>query len=91
MQLLHLRILLQGAAIPYSLRRPEHLPAEYGSYHQMYRLDGKLIAMGVIDILPYCVSSVYFIYDGAWQKFSFGKVCSYLDPLFHVSHEDSRS
>jgi hypothetical protein len=30
--------------------------------------------MGVIDILPNCVSSVYFIYDKAWEKFSLGKV-----------------
>lgn len=26
-------------------------------------LDGKLIAMAVLDILPNCVSSVYFMYD----------------------------
>jgi len=32
-----------------------------GSYHQCYRLDGKLIAMGVLDLLPKCVSSVYLM------------------------------
>ena len=32
-----------------------------GSYHQCYRLDGKLIAMGVLDLLPSCVSSVYLM------------------------------
>jgi arginine-tRNA-protein transferase len=32
-----------------------------GSYHQCYRLDGKLIAMGVLDLLPHCVSSVYLM------------------------------
>jgi arginine-tRNA-protein transferase len=40
----------------------------------MYRLDGELIAMGVIDILPACISSVYFIYDPRHEKFSLGKV-----------------
>lgn len=36
----------------------------YGSFHQQYWLDDdKLIAVGVIDILPKCVSSVYFFYD----------------------------
>jgi len=30
--------------------------------------------MGVIDILPKCVSSVYFIYDETWERFSLGKV-----------------
>lgn len=34
-----------------------------GSYHQHYRLDGKLIAVGVIDILPRCLSSKYTFYD----------------------------
>jgi arginine-tRNA-protein transferase len=40
----------------------------------MYRVDGKLIAIGVVDILPACVSSVYFMYDTAWEKFSLGKL-----------------
>lgn len=30
-----------------------------GSYHQCYRLDGQLIAVGVLDILPNGISSVY--------------------------------
>ncbi|KAI8847274.1 arginine-tRNA-protein transferase [Chytridium lagenaria] len=34
-----------------------------GSFHQKYYLDGILIAVGFLDILPSCVSSVYFIYD----------------------------
>ncbi|KAK0190967.1 arginine-tRNA-protein transferase [Armillaria mellea] len=53
---------------------PPHLPPQYGSYHQLYRLDGQLIAMAVLDILPHCVSSVYFMYDKTWEKFSLGKV-----------------
>jgi len=36
--------------------------AGYGSFHQQYLLDGKLIAVGVLDILPRCLSSVY-LYD----------------------------
>lgn len=51
-----------------------HLPREYGSYHQLYRLDGELIAMGVIDVLPSCVSSVYFMYNPAYERFSLGKL-----------------
>ncbi|CAH8618528.1 unnamed protein product [Schistosoma bovis] len=36
----------------------------FGSYHQQYWLDGeKLIAVGVIDLLPRCLSSVYVFYD----------------------------
>ena len=33
-----------------------------GSYHQCYRLDGKLVAVGVLDLLPHAVSSVYLLY-----------------------------
>ena len=43
----------------------------------MYRVDGKLIAMAVLDILPGCVSSVYFMYDPKWKKYSLGKVCKF--------------
>lgn len=32
-----------------------------GSYHQCYRLDGRLVALGVLDLLPHCVSAVYFM------------------------------
>ncbi|KAF8914574.1 arginine-tRNA-protein transferase [Mucidula mucida] len=60
--------------IPYPATPPSHLPTHYGSYHQLYRLDGQLIALSIIDILPKCVSSVYFIYDKTWDKFSFGKL-----------------
>ncbi|PPQ67826.1 hypothetical protein CVT26_007073 [Gymnopilus dilepis] len=64
----------QTETIPYSSSPPEHLPLNYGSYHQLYMLDGDLIAMGVIDILPKCVSSVYFMYDKTWERFSMGKL-----------------
>lgn len=37
----------------------ESLSVPYGSYHQLYRIDGRLVAVGVVDILPTClVSSV---------------------------------
>ncbi|KAG8929218.1 Arginyl-tRNA--protein transferase 1 [Tulasnella sp. 418] len=44
---------LKGHAIPYfSIDNvPSHLPRIYGSYHQMYRLDGVLVAMGVVSIM----------------------------------------
>ncbi len=36
----------------------------YGSYHQQYLINDKyLIAVGVIDVLPNCISSVYAFYD----------------------------
>ncbi|KAK3623374.1 Arginyl-tRNA--protein transferase 1 [Elasticomyces elasticus] len=45
-----------------------------GSYHQCYRLDGRLIAMGVLDLLPHAVSGVYFLYHSDFEKWSFGKL-----------------
>jgi arginine-tRNA-protein transferase len=53
---------------------PYPLPTHYGSYHQVYRVDGKLVAIGVVDILPGCVSSVYFMYAEGWGAWSLGKV-----------------
>jgi arginine-tRNA-protein transferase len=45
-----------------------------GSVHQCYRLNGRLIAMSVLDLLPHCVSGVYFIYHSDFEKFGFGKI-----------------
>ncbi|KAG5951971.1 hypothetical protein E4U53_001921 [Claviceps sorghi] len=45
-----------------------------GSYHQCYRLDGVLVAMGVLDLLPTCVSSVYFLYHESIHKHAPGKL-----------------
>ncbi|KAG8626640.1 hypothetical protein KVT40_005585 [Elsinoe batatas] len=49
-------------------------PKRLGSYHQCYRLDGRLVAMGVLDLLPHCVSGVYFLYHQDFEKWSFGKL-----------------
>ena len=34
--------------------------------------------MSVIDIVPKCVSSVYFMYEKKWENFSLGKASYYL-------------
>ncbi|XP_047010312.1 arginyl-tRNA--protein transferase 1 isoform X7 [Ictalurus punctatus] len=44
----------------------------YGSFHQQYWLDGRIVAVGVIDILPNCVSSVYLYYDPDFSFLSLG-------------------
>jgi len=43
-----------------------------GSYHQQYRIDGTLIAVGVVDILPHGLSSVYSFYDPTLSSSSAG-------------------
>ena len=44
------------------------------------------MAMGVIDILPSCVSSVYFMWEKRFEKFSLGKVWISLDSLDDLIH-----
>ncbi|XP_064456346.1 arginyl-tRNA--protein transferase 1-like [Ornithodoros turicata] len=44
----------------------------FGSFHQQYWLDNELIAVGVIDILPTCVSSVYLYYKPDYGFLSLG-------------------
>ncbi|XP_076393490.1 arginyltransferase 1 isoform X2 [Megachile rotundata] len=51
-------------------------PSGYGSFHEQYWLDNELIAVGVIDILPSCISSVYFFYDPAYSYLSLGTFSS---------------
>lgn len=33
---------------------------QFGSFHEKYYVNGKLVAVEVVDILPGCFSSVYF-------------------------------
>lgn len=40
----------------------------------MYKVDSQLVGISVIDVLPYCVSSVYFIWDPDWAWASLGKL-----------------
>ena len=55
------RFLCDSPLIPAKGARGWH--CDYGSYHQQYYIDGKLIMVGVIDILHKCLSSVYVFYD----------------------------
>jgi len=50
-----------------------------GSFHLQYLLDGKIVAVGVIDILPHCVSSVYLYYDPAFHFLSLGTLTSLME------------
>ncbi|KAI9206191.1 arginyl-tRNA--protein transferase 1-like protein [Polychytrium aggregatum] len=57
----------------------------YGGFHQKYYLDDKLIAVGVIDILPKCVSSVYFMYDPDMSFLSLGVYGAIREVMFAQS------
>lgn len=40
----------------------------------MYKVDNELVGISVIDILPSCISSVYFIWHPDWAWASLGKL-----------------
>uniref|UniRef100_A0A8D3AIW1 Arginyl-tRNA--protein transferase 1 n=1 Tax=Scophthalmus maximus TaxID=52904 RepID=A0A8D3AIW1_SCOMX len=60
---------VRGWGAEYSPDGPE---VGYGSFHQQYLLDGRIVAVGVIDILPTCVSSVYLYYHPDFASLSLG-------------------
>jgi arginine-tRNA-protein transferase len=66
----------------------------YGAYHQQYYVDDVLIAVGVVDVLPSCLSSVYFFYSKDYMNLSLGtfgalRELAYVREL-NQSHPDIR-
>ncbi|KAG0349672.1 Arginyl-tRNA--protein transferase 1 [Gamsiella multidivaricata] len=45
----------------------------FGTYHHCYYIDGKLVAVSVLDILPRCISSGHFYYDPSLSTLSLGR------------------
>lgn len=45
----------------------------YGTFHHQYRIDGKLVAVGVVDILSECLSSKYLFWHPDYHELSLGK------------------
>ncbi|GAB0494807.1 hypothetical protein MMPV_006103 [Pyropia vietnamensis] len=60
-------------------------PCGYGTFHARYELNGALIAVAVLDILPRCVSSVYLFYAPAYGHLSLGS----LSALHEIAHTAS--
>merc|ERR1719433_923289 len=53
-----------------------------GAFHQQYIIDGRIVAVGVIDILPHCVSSVYLYYDPDFAFLSLGTLTALFEIAF---------
>ncbi|KAL7892681.1 arginine-tRNA-protein transferase [Trichoderma sp. SZMC 28014] len=75
------RFLCDSPLLRRTMVGPDGRKRRLGSYHQCYRLDGVLVAIGVLDLLPQCVSSVYFLYHESIHKFAPGK----LGALYEIS------
>ena len=58
-----------------------------GCYHILYRLNRKLIAVGVVDITPQSLSTVYFFYDPKYRKFSLGVVSAIYELKYILSKQ----
>ena len=57
-----------------------------GTFHQHYRIQGRLIGVGVVDLLPNGVSSVYAFYDPTWDICALGKYMSLREIEYCVEH-----
>lgn len=54
-------------------------PCGFGSFHQQYWVDDRLVAVGVVDVLPKCLSSKYLFWDPDLAFLSLGKLTSLLE------------
>eukprot|EP00797_Seminavis_robusta_P033090 Sro75_g041040.2 (786) ;mRNA; r:27365-29722 len=49
-------------------KNSQHIQLPSGTYHQQYRVAGMLIAVGVVDLLPHGLSSVYLFYHPQFAR-----------------------
>ena len=60
-------------------KHPELYPKKYGCYNLIHRIDGKIVAVGIIDILPTTLSSVYLYYDTDYKFLDLGVLTAILE------------
>ncbi|KAJ5627093.1 arginine-tRNA-protein transferase [Penicillium herquei] len=68
------------------IKKSETGEKKLGSWHQCYRLDGKLIAVAVLDLVPSGVSSVYVFYDPEYEQWEFGKLSAMREIAFSIEN-----
>ena len=69
-------------------KHPEIYPTKYGCYNFIHRIDGKIVAVGVVDILPTYLSSVYLYYDTDFQFLDLGVLTAILEIEYAKSFHD---
>ncbi|KAJ5647002.1 arginine-tRNA-protein transferase [Penicillium lividum] len=74
---------------PATVTKSNESEKKLGSWHQCYRLDGKLIAVAVLDLVPSGVSSVYVFYDPEYEQWEFGKLSALREIAFSIEHQYS--
>jgi len=63
---------LVDSPLSYEVQKIRDKEVLLGAFHQHYLIDGRIVGVGVIDILPDCVSSVYLYYDPQFSHLSLG-------------------
>jgi arginyl-tRNA--protein-N-Asp/Glu arginylyltransferase len=61
-------------------------PRMLGTYHQQYRIDGRLVAVGVVDFVPSGLSSVYCYYDPDLKHLALGKYTALREIQYCLDH-----
>jgi arginyl-tRNA--protein-N-Asp/Glu arginylyltransferase len=61
-------------------------PRMLGTYHQQYRIDGRLVAVGVVDFVPSGLSSVYCFYDPELKHLALGKYTALREIQYCLDH-----
>ena len=69
-------------------KHPEIYPKKYGCYNFIHRIDDKIVAVGVVDILPTFLSSVYLYYDTDYQFLDLGILTAILEIEYAKSFHD---
>ena len=69
-------------------KHPEIYPKKYGCYNFIHRIDGKIVAIGIVDILPTSLSSVYLYYNTDYQFLDLGVLTAILEIEYVQSFRD---
>ena len=81
-----------GIKLPQDLasktKHPELYPKKYGCYNLIHRIDGKIAAVSIIDILPTALSSVYLYYNTDYKFLDMGVLTAILEIEYARSFHD---
>ena len=58
--------------LKYKTKHPEIYPSHYGTFNFIHRIDGKIVAVTVWDILPRSLESIYCYYDPDYSFLDLG-------------------
>ena len=69
-------------------KHPELYPQYYGTYNLIHKIDGKIVAVTVWDILPHYLESVYCYYDPDYSFLDLGVITAIREIEYMKSFHD---